>query len=309
MFVSLTFLFTPVFTNHILAFLSQPGFHCVSIFSSEKKEKACRGPTSANAPACTSSSCCHSYFFPIYWQFHNPNWQTPSFFQRGRAQPPTRESITPRKLSQAGRFSQRMNFQASRISRTHGCTQSEIIRNHDIQMLWVLSHVLPLLVLHALGPFSPWVSLGCEFRLLAAQKWYCKNIDDCAKLKHGCGALGLCALTPWRVGLSENIPQNPSKSHGWSMLIIIFPLEYRQLYRHCFFLMFLKCFWRAWTVGSWINIWGKHRWCVGWSSLDLSQPMSFPLHVFWVFANCSTGYHVLIIARPHKLGKNTINHT
>ena len=73
--------------------------------------------------------------------------------------------------------------------------------------------------------------------------------------------------------------------------------------------MFLKCFWRAWTVGSWINIWGKHRWCVGWSSLDLSQPMSFPLHVFWVFANCSTGYHVLIIARPHKLGKNTINHT
>ena len=28
----------------------------------------------------------------------------------------------------------------------------------------------------------------------APQKWYCKNVDDCATLKHGCGALGLCIL-------------------------------------------------------------------------------------------------------------------
>ena len=27
----------------------------------------------------------------IYWECHHPNWLTPSFFQRGRAQPPTRE--------------------------------------------------------------------------------------------------------------------------------------------------------------------------------------------------------------------------
>ena len=26
------------------------------------------------------------------------------------------------------------------------------------------------------------------------EELYCKNVDDCAKLKHGCGALGLCFL-------------------------------------------------------------------------------------------------------------------
>ena len=35
---------------------------------------------------------------------------------------------------------------------------------------------------------------GWECFLTVAEKWSCKNVDDCAKLKHGCGALGLCAL-------------------------------------------------------------------------------------------------------------------
>ena len=33
----------------------------------------------------------HFLFFPSYWEFHNPNWRTPSFF-RGVGQPPTRYS-------------------------------------------------------------------------------------------------------------------------------------------------------------------------------------------------------------------------
>jgi hypothetical protein len=28
------------------------------------------------------------FYFPIYWEFHHPNWRTPSFF-RGVGQPPT----------------------------------------------------------------------------------------------------------------------------------------------------------------------------------------------------------------------------
>lgn len=35
-------------------------------------------------------------------------------------------------------------------------------------------------------------SMTCPESLIWPFKWYCKNIDDCAKLKHGCGALGLC---------------------------------------------------------------------------------------------------------------------
>ena len=31
------------------------------------------------------------FYFSIYWEFHHPKW-TPSFFQRGRFQPPTRWS-------------------------------------------------------------------------------------------------------------------------------------------------------------------------------------------------------------------------
>ena len=130
----------------------------------------------------------------------------------------------------------------------------------------VLSHVIHFSVGFAtFGPFFlPCVSV-CESPS-GAEKWYCKNIDDCAKLKHGCGALGLCALTIFRDPLSEppgdpqlkiwwlkissfssrsiNTPliswgryfiltrkkhQNPMVGECWSMLIIIFPLGYHPL--------------------------------------------------------------------------------
>ncbi|CAK9009716.1 unnamed protein product [Durusdinium trenchii] len=35
-------------------------------------------------------------------------------------------------------------------------------------------------------------SMTCPDSLMWPSELYCKNIDDCAKLKHGCGALGLC---------------------------------------------------------------------------------------------------------------------
>ena len=152
----------------------------------------------------------------------------------------------------------------------------------------VLSHVLPwkkLLVLHALGQFSPWVSLGCESRCQqAAQKWYCKNIDDCAKLKHGCGALGLCALTLKNRFVWKYDPQNPSKSHGWSMLIIIFPLEYRHVFVFFdVFWMFLKGM-NGWIMDKYLglntdDVWDETVWI-------LANPWVFHCHVFWVFANC-----------------------
>jgi len=34
--------------------------------------------------------------------------------------------------------------------------------------------------------------MTCPQSLIWPSKWSCKNVDDCAKLKHGCGALGLC---------------------------------------------------------------------------------------------------------------------
>jgi hypothetical protein len=30
-----------------------------------------------------------NFIFPFIWEFHHPNWRTPSFFQRGRKKPPT----------------------------------------------------------------------------------------------------------------------------------------------------------------------------------------------------------------------------
>ena len=71
--------------------------------------------------------------------------------------------------------------------------------------LLVLLHVLPLYVRFVrfgyLNFRHVFPCLGCKSSLSGrdvfscAKKWYCKNIDDCANLKHGCGALGLCALT------------------------------------------------------------------------------------------------------------------
>eukprot|EP00913_Durusdinium_trenchii_P018109 g17017.t1 len=51
--------------------------------------------------------------------------------------------------------------------------------------LWSLEHHCCLAALH-----MPYGIQDAE--LLTHQELYCKNIDDCAKLKHGCGALGLC---------------------------------------------------------------------------------------------------------------------
>ena len=37
------------------------------------------------------------FYFPIYWEFHNPNWQT-HIFQRGRVQPPSKVYNIPKRL-------------------------------------------------------------------------------------------------------------------------------------------------------------------------------------------------------------------